>query len=150
MTIYQTKKYELGRGADPYWSRSSEHDSEEELRRHKRVPDKPCVHCGNVFSTNYREPTGTRLREHNHCLSCDIWLSNIDVKEKHKKIIIDGTKYSDNGEVPLGTQGFLGHGGREFTIEFNDGEILTTNNLWCQVDVPEHFKDKLPNNAKFI
>lgn len=44
----------------------------------------------------------------------------------------------------------LGHGGRRFTIRTFDGELIETNNLWCNGTVPSEFKDQLPDNATFV
>jgi len=43
-----------------------------------------------------------------------------------------------------------GFGGSLFNIRWFDGHEAKTTNLWCQGDVPEHFRSKLPDNAEFI
>ena len=44
----------------------------------------------------------------------------------------------------------LGYGGRHFTIRTSNGEVIETNNLWCNGTVPPEFKDQLPDNATFV
>ena len=72
------------------------------------------------------------------------------VSEKDRYIIIGGKCYCDAGEreQPYDTW-CLGHGGRRFWIRFQDGRTITTNNLWCQGDVPEKYRAELPDNAEF-
>ena len=85
------------------------------------------------------------------CFRIDFWNEKVeDVNnelEEHKFAIIDGTVYYIGNEND--SKFFRGFGGRKFIIEFNDGTEITTTNLWCNGDVPEDYKGKLPNNAKF-
>lgn len=132
-----------------YNSISCGYDTEDELRKKSGIPDKPCIICNSPFSTTYNEPCRTNLLKSNMCFSCDFW-NNI-ISKKDKKLIMGGVVYVDSGMVDLSkTGGFIGHGGREFTIEKNDGTIITTNNLWCNGAVPARFKHLLPDNAKSI
>lgn len=79
------------------------------------------------------------------------WLEKYaeDQKEPdHRVAIINGTHYYIDNEDAEGY--FRGFGGAEFIIEFNDGAIVKTTNLWCQGNIPDEFKDLFPNNAKFV
>jgi len=61
-----------------------------------------------------------------------------------------GQCYCDGGEVKNPDQHpFLGCAGRRFWIRFFDGRTITTNNLWCQGEIPEEFREELPDNAEF-
>jgi len=44
----------------------------------------------------------------------------------------------------------LGCSGKEMKIQIASGEIISTNNLWHQGKIPEHFRNILSNNAKFV
>ena len=46
-------------------------------------------------------------------------------------------------------RGRLGFGGREWIIEYNDGRVVKTNNLWHQGGIPESVREQLLDNAKF-
>lgn len=131
-----------------YSSISPGYDTEEELRERQKILDEPCKCCGSPFGTTYHEPIDSKLRELNICFSCNFWYDKMKMKNR---IIINGTMYGDGGNGKTDAIGFKGHGGREFKIEFlEDGRILETNNLWCNGDIPQIFRDKFPDNAKFL
>ena len=82
------------------------------------------------------------------CYCLNFWQEIITEKEEH--IIINGQCYYDDGEVKNPDRHlFLGHAGRRFWIKFFDGRTITTNNLWSQGDIPEEFREELPDNAEF-
>ena len=84
------------------------------------------------------------------CHTCAFWLIKKE-EFSSKNFIIRGHHYTDCGKVDRKkVKGFLGHGGRNFKIELFNGEVIETNNLWAQGDVPKYFRDILPDNAKFI
>jgi hypothetical protein len=91
------------------------------------------------------------LLEARLCFSCNYWLKLVDVKDDPRTVRIDGGHYIilPDGDGPVGGL-FQGFGGRRFTIEFFDGRQAVTNNLWNQGDIPEHFRVRLPDNARFI
>ena len=45
---------------------------------------------------------------------------------------------------------FRGYGGKGIKIKLHTGEIIVTNNLWHNGEVPKEFRDRLPDNAEFI
>lgn len=44
---------------------------------------------------------------------------------------------------------FKGFGGALFSIKFHDGREVDCRNLWMQGDIPEEWRDRLPDNAVF-
>jgi hypothetical protein len=44
----------------------------------------------------------------------------------------------------------VGHGGRLFTIEYTDGTVVETNNLWYQGPIPEWLHSRFQVNAQFL
>lgn len=111
-----------------------------------------CKICGaEVDSDRYVEDTRKELEEHQMCFYCNFWRDMLEKDAKrppHTWCMINGTHYVIEPDEP-GSY-FQGFGGREFTIEFNDGFVVTTHNLWCQSEPGEHWKDKFPDNAKFV
>lgn len=85
------------------------------------------------------------------CFSEKLWMMR---EEEHKMspfIIIDGVMYSDAGNVENPKDKWLlGHGGRVFKIQKDDGTVFSTNNLWCGGCIPSNHREVLKDNAKFI
>lgn len=133
-------------------SLSAGFDSEKELREHNEVLEEDCKICNGIVSTHYIEPTRTILKEKNLCFNCNFWQDKLDrlLSGDHRVFVIGGTMYyhSNDDRDPVRT--FRGFGGRKFMIQRLDGEILETNNLWCNGEVPKDFKDKIKDNARFI
>ena len=78
------------------------------------------------------------------CFSVKFWNECLD----EEAIIINGKCYHDGGKKPKNYQGFLGFDGSTFQIKKKSGEIITTNNLWCEGTIPP---DRLvPDNAEFL
>lgn len=131
-------------------SRSSGHETEAELRRATGIPDEPCRICNQVFTTSYIPEVKKVLIERNICHSCYHWSEQSQMVGR-KRIIVNGTKYAVADEAIGSTSIFKGHGGRKFKIQIIEtGEIIITDNLWCQGDIPNHFRDIMPDNAVFL
>ena len=67
-------------------------------------------------------------------------------------LIIDGVSYIANPFVPNTnnmTRRFMGFGGRMMEAIKNSGEKVISNDWWHQGDVPECFRDIIPDNAKW-
>jgi hypothetical protein len=87
------------------------------------------------------------------CYHCAFW---IRMYEQHKNdpnwLIIDGVSYIANPFVPNTnnmTRRFMGFGGRMMEAIKNSGEKVISNDWWHQGDVPECFRDIIPDNAKW-
>lgn len=115
----------------------------------KRKTMSCCNECGvKDYSTNYLPgQIKTIMDEESVCFSCAFWLDLY--RNCSRPIIIDYEHYVDSG-FSNGTSDFLGFAGRVFKIEMENGHQITTNNLWRQGEIPEHFRDRFKNNSKFI
>ena len=121
------------------------------------MKDFNCKYCGAPETDHWNEgDIKNIMTEEELCFNCAFWEIHARYLEKNPDdktvFIIDHCRYHDGGTVDKSkVGGFLGHGGRNFKIKrYDSEEIYTTNNLWCQGDVPEFFWDRLPNNAEFI
>lgn len=94
------------------------------------------------------------MEETGWCFSCSCW-ENIYRKYKDNPnwVIIEGqswiacpTRTDYNRNCPIG----IGCGGRWMTAKKENGETIKTNNWWNQGDVPECFRDVMPDNAKWM
>lgn len=111
-----------------------------------------CVECGVIeFSTYFNNET---MIENQLCFSCNHWKEKSDnyLNNPGNTLIIKGALYSDGGNKknPSNTS-FLGHAGREFTIQRKDGELWKTNNLWCGGDIPLKYRSTtMQDNAVML
>lgn len=101
-----------------------------------------CKICGKEIAES-RYMTDILCSE--NCFEKNFW--NEIIAEKDKYIIINNTCYRDGGKTPGNY--FKGFGGRRFYIRYFDGREITTDNLWCQGDIPEEYQDILKNEAEF-
>lgn len=107
-----------------------------------------CVKCGALEASGYVTEISERLKAEQTCFHCDHW-GRIANELNPKRLIIDGHMYSDGGHTPGSKTQFLGFGGHLWTIE-RDGKQWTTNNLWSGGVIPQEFRDRLSDNARFI
>ena len=104
-----------------------------------------CEICGKNFEKELWGGEFSRCCSE-HCFTIKFWDGICEEKEEH--VVINGVCYAIADEP---VNGFLGYGGRKFKIKmFDTGEVIETNNLWCQGDVPEEYKYRLPNTAEFV
>ena len=100
-----------------------------------------CVICGKEIEKSMYSNADLCSRA---CFGEYFWNDTLD----ETAIIINGECYHDGGMKPAGYTGFLGHAGRYFKIQMNDGRIIETNNLWYNGEVPKERCVK--DNAVFI
>jgi len=83
------------------------------------------------------------------CFDCSFWLRKTDYTEDlaDRRVVVDGEHYMISVETGPGFRGF---GGKQFIIQFFDGRIITTNDLWHQGTIPDRFREMLPDNAVFL
>jgi len=109
-----------------------------------------CKECGKFETNRYWNNTAERLRKENLCFDCDFWTEKVewtkDPQQSVRCVRTKGVHYFISQESDNGMKGF---GGSLFHVHFNDGRVTETRNLWCQGDIPEHFKERLPDNAEF-
>jgi len=121
------------------------------LMKKYRVNEK-CKECGEVIKWSFRNECENIIvmKRDGVCFMCACCIVWLEIADEHT-FVIDGVRYHDAGTVDRSkVGGFLGHGGRKFKIKKFTGETTETNNLWCQGDVPAHFKDRFPDNAEFV
>lgn len=102
-----------------------------------------CYHCGSAikggYYSHYFKSCGSVKPICHNCFEEIYWS---EVFEDPNTVIIDGVAYCS---TPKASQG--GYGGREFTIQMNDGTIKRVG-LWLNGKIPESYLKS--NTAKFI
>jgi hypothetical protein len=106
-----------------------------------------CTNCGKHETGNWTH--SDELIAAQLCFGCNFWTEHEKEKDSPSTVRIDGTHYHI-GKETSSYRACRGFGGRHFRIQFHDGRIVETTNLWCQGDIPKHFRDRLPDNAIFI
>lgn len=111
--------------------------------------DQPCKECGKDISLYFIPEVVKTLQEYCLCHTCNFWREKEEIKNEARVVRIDGVHFSLGDEV--NAPAFCkGHGGRKFVIQFNDGRVVTSTNLWCQGNIPESWRERLPNNATWV
>ena len=108
-----------------------------------------CRECGQKRQCNYFPDVQERLIRTSTCFSCDHWLAMVRFKDDPATVRVMGKHYMDGGNTSSPSR-MNGFGGSVFRVKFHDGRCLETNNLWHQGTIPDHFKERLPDNAIFV
>lgn len=99
-----------------------------------------CHECGDVIDQPYRE-NGIR------CFHCGFWMVYEESQDNPRHAIIDGMHYMVGAEEA--SRDFRGFAGRKFIVNFFDGRVVETTNLWHQGTILPWFRDRMPDNAEF-
>ena len=108
-----------------------------------------CRECGDVLDDHWEPKTKARVLAEQVCHGCLFWQDRASKAANPRSAIIGEQAYWIDDDAPAGYRGFVGHGGAEFVIRFNDGRTVVSHNLWANGRVPEWFRDRLPSNAIF-
>jgi len=106
-----------------------------------------CRCCGKTYIKNF-DP---EVYPEGNCFECSFWLERVRWGEENDQtqVIVNGHHYTigidDSND--FGPKGF---GGRQFVVQFFDGRLISTNNLWTQGTIPNQFREMLPDNAVFL
>jgi hypothetical protein len=104
-----------------------------------------CRECRKRHTLKWNGLVNSVLHKAKLCFDCHFWV---------EKIGMEGAVIVNHVHFHIGEEfegvGFRGHGGRLFRVYFFTGHVQETSNLWCQGNVPEHFWDRLPDNARLI
>ena len=107
-----------------------------------------CKYCGNKREAKY-----DHLIELDECFTCWHWRTNYRRDQQDRNFaIIDSSHYviEPDRQGCNHHQCSCGFGGTKFTIEFLDGRIIETRNLWCQGEISPYWRQFMPDNAKFL
>ena len=113
---------------------------------------KKCKNCGAEFDETLRD------LESDLCFSCYFWEEQYQTDQEYRKIpehfseviIIDGHHYVADTDPSHKKNLYKGIGGAPHLVKFKDGRVEAFDNLWHQGEIPEIFREKLPDNAEFI
>lgn len=110
-----------------------------------------CNTCGKDYSNSVKTFGADHERfENDNCGTCNFWWEKVEWLKGHdadRSVIVDGKHYRIGSYCPEVGMGF---GGSFWAIEFDNGIITATRNLWHQGTIDEPFGEHLPNNARFL
>ena len=114
----------------------------------EKYPEFTCSICGVKARATYMEPDRSRMIENKMCFKCDFWQAYLKMRERNNPnaVVVDGVHYY----IERGNTFDKGFGGAEVRIKFHDSREVTTTNLWYQGAIPDHFRDRLTDNAVFL
>lgn len=165
-------------GLDGKWERGIGWTSTETdaiLEAAKLNAEAKCSECDRPREQDHRTH-GHAIPRKDLCFACNFWMDHMEYdRQGGPGIVVEGIHYRyhkmENREahrIGLGTGNTLGFGGEHFYIRqwsgFSQKEIdlarqygsvpiekfVESNNVWCQGEVPPHFRDRLPDNAEFL
>lgn len=121
------------------------------IREVREPSPSPCRECGGEgYEIAWVPETRNRLLELGVCLSCLHWLEVVEERNGH--VVVDGHAFrpkEDDPDTRVRTGGWgLGCGGAEQHFVLSDGTLLRCCNVWNRGQVPEHFRDRLPDDAR--
>jgi len=104
-----------------------------------------CQCCGKSYTKKLME----EVYQESNCYDCSFWLRKTEYPDyvANRRAIIDGEHYMVYAETDGLTRG---SGGRRVVVEFFDGRVIESNNLWSQGKIPDRFREMLQDNAVFI
>jgi hypothetical protein len=108
-----------------------------------------CGDCGKAgYSISFTPtcPEKRAMDAHGVCFTCAFWRVRL---EKTHDTVIAGRIYSV-GDVNKKPGDHNGMAGRRFDIEYFDGRRVTTHDLWAGGEVPEKYRDRIPDTARFL
>jgi hypothetical protein len=110
-----------------------------------------CSICKVAYEPGSFDPNALLVKlmdERNICFRCAFWSDKIENPLPYREII-NGEHYVFHPyqNKPVF---FQGYGGREFYALRNDGSLIMSNNVWYQGQIPEIFREKLPDTARMI
>lgn len=109
-----------------------------------------CAKCGKEAVNHYVGEIAMIMDEEGLCFECAywVWQHRLDYSGKRKFAIVDGYHYVLAPHTD--TNWLVGSCGQKYHFLFNNGEELVCDNVWHQGQVPEHFRDIMPDNATLI
>ena len=104
-----------------------------------------CRECGKIDNPE-NWLSGDEIAASGLCFGCKHWDDLFRIKDRPDVVRVKGVHYQV-GAKTNGRSDWKGFGGTPWRIEFLDGRVVETDNLWCQGHIAEHYKQRMPDNA---
>ena len=133
-------------------------------KNHLKVTNRKCRVCSNKFT--WRGANFGATPDNHGCYKCQFWADQL--RDRKDAVVIDGEHYRFSSEAVIenpdpnksladlaeeyesaGSKGAKGMGGGKILIQYPNGRVVITDDLWHQGTVPAEYRCLLSNNAKF-
>lgn len=114
------------------------------VKSDKYPPIEKCACCGAYARCSYMDAVAQKMQARQMCFSCSFWE---DRCQENWLTIIDGHTYGPGNRTSGEMRGMAG---RRFDIEYFDGRRVTTYDLWSGGEIPEPFRSRMQDNARFL
>ena len=84
------------------------------------------------------------------CFRCNFWHKYVTWEDTSTRIAVRRNRHHYIAEMDTTVRGPRGYGGALFVIEMNNGRVILCDNVWCQGYIPDTFKERLPDNGRFL
>lgn len=112
--------------------------------------DRKCVICRVDFTYDINNWNDRMFPDNNSCRECQFWY-DLWVDRDDTNVARVGNRHFVIGHETKGNKRFNGFGGQLFKIQFDDGRVVETNNLWSQGEIPEVWQTMgMGSNAKMV
>lgn len=112
---------------------------------------KRCKLCGCFYNENEFDDCEIKdimIQEH-LCFTDAFWEEKFRIADKNT-FVVNHQRYHGSLIDKSQVKGFVGCGGADFYVKYNDGRVMHYNNVWFQGDIPKRWWNKIPNNAELI
>jgi hypothetical protein len=111
-----------------------------------------CKECGSKENSTRLMDTNdphVKLMLKGYCWKCAFWLSKVDAGDEESIYIrMEGVHYIAHPFTKnMKSRMFMGFGGSKWAFRLSDGRTIISNNVWQQGEIPERFRDQMPDNA---
>lgn len=126
------------------WIDSVMEDEPIEHEHRNALPPFYCSECGARDLLSWCEPYPNQLRAADLCFDCFFWLQRSrELKKRPWKYFVAKGCFYTIGDTYRGD----GFGGARWTVSWPDGHVEDTRNLWHGGDVPQQWRERLPDTA---
>lgn len=111
------------------------------------LPPHYCVDCGQRDLLGWEDRTREKLEATGLCFDCLHWAQarKAMAGKSWKHFVSKGSFYTIGDTYEGG-----GFGGTRWHVTWPCGHVEDTKNLWHGGDVPEHWRERLPDNAELV
>lgn len=104
-----------------------------------------CIECGKHEAAKYLN--NEKMVSRRLCFFCNFWTNHAN---NPNGIRVNGKHYTIGAEHPKTERHLRGFCGDKFHFRKHDGAEIVSTNVWFQGDIPERFRERMPDNAVIV